>query len=140
MYVTLWRKNEMLREFSTKRCHLSFTSLNFIKRIVEKYKKRKIPTRVHIAAPRVTSRAEYKPPLGMHVALSFKEVHEVGEWEIMPSTRFLSATGKHTFRLSFSSPLPFFFSLNFHFSLSLPSFICIPRINRRTTGRMHSTI
>lgn len=83
---------------------------------VEKYKrkeKKKIPTRVHIAAPRVTSRAEYKPPLGMHAALSFKEVHEVGEWEIMPSTRFLSATGKHNLPPLFFSPPSFFFSLSF---------------------------
>lgn len=114
---------------------------------VEKYKrkeKKKIPTRVHIAASRVTSRAEYKPPLGMHAALSFKEVHEVGEWEIMPSTRFLSATGKHNLPPLFFSPLPFFFSLslflNFHFFLlSLPSssFASLRLIDERRTAWIH---
>lgn len=140
--------NDNFRGRNDYRLHLSLRyKYTKFHKAVEKYKrkeKKKIPTRVHIAAPRVTSRAEYKPPLGMHAALSFKEVHEVGEWEIMPSTRFLSATGKHNLPPLFFSPLPFFFSLslslNFHFFLlSLPSFICIPQINRWTTNGLNSS-
>lgn len=128
-----------LRQFSTKRLSFIFRFVkytNFIKRSKNiKEKKENTDTRSHCC---VTSRAEYKPPLGMHVALSFKEVHEVGEWEIMPSTRFLSAAGKHNLPPLFFSPSFFFLFWNFHFFLSLPSFICIPQINRRTTnGWMH---
>lgn len=93
---------------------------NFIKRSKNiKEKKENTDTRSHCC---VTSRAEYKPPLGMHVALSFKEVHEVGEWEIMPSTRFLSAAGKHNLPPLFFSPSFFFSFLKFPF-LPFSSFV-----------------
>lgn len=109
-----------LRQFSTKRLLFIFRFVkytNFIKRSKNiKEKKENTDTRSHCC---VTSRAEYKPPLGMHVALSFKEVHEVGEWEIMPSTRFLSAAGKHNLPPLFFSPFLFFF----FFEISISSFL-----------------
>lgn len=112
-----------LRQFSTKRLSFIFRLVkytNFIKRSKNiKEKKENTDTRSHCC---VTSRAEYKPPLGMHVALSFKEVHEVGEWEIMPSTRFLSAAGKHNLPPLFFSPSFFFSFLKFPF-LPFSSFV-----------------